>query len=79
MLNGNFPSYHPSDVSQPWPGETTTMSTLAFCLEPFLLVELHSSNTEYARVDTAPGGSRQRKQQVLTTPAVTAAPTLCLH
>lgn len=37
MVNGNFPSYHPSDVSQPWPGETTTMSTLAFCLEMFPL------------------------------------------
>jgi len=45
MVNGNFPSYHPSDVSQPWPGETTTMSTLAFCLETFPLAELHSSST----------------------------------
>ena len=79
MVNGNFPSYHPSDVSQPWPGETATMSTLAFRLATFPLAELHSSNTEYARADTAPGVSWQRNQQVLTTPAVMAAPTSCLR
>lgn len=67
MVNGNFPSYHPSDVSQPWPGETTTMLTLAFCLEAFPLVELHSSNTGYARADPAPGVSWQKKPQVLAT------------
>lgn len=44
------------------------MSTLAFCLEPFPLVEFHSSKEEYA--DTAPGVSWQRDQQVLTTPAI---------
>jgi len=76
MVNGNFPSYHPSDMSQPWPGETTTMSTLAFCLETFPLLEVHSSNTEHARTDTAPGVSWQRNKQVLTTPAVTAAPDI---